>query len=793
MRKLYLIGNAHLDPVWLWRWQEGFAEIIATFRSALDRLTEFPDLKFTSACAAYYEWIENIDPEMFLEIKERVKDGRWNIVGGWYIQPDCNTPCGESFARHSLISQRYFKRKFGVCATTGYNVDSFGHNANIPMILKNSGMDNYVFMRPGEEDDIKLETLFNWESADGSTVCAYRLPITYALKDKCDEWIPEYTKKAQDNDMDYMMFIGIGNHGGGPTIALLDEINKIGGPHFYSTTDEYFKAVNKGKLPVWKTELQHHAVGCYSAYTQVKKGNRKCEQNLLVAERLCTLAKYLTGMKYPQKEFERAWKILLFNQFHDILGGCSIKDAYEDTANGHGEVMHIAEQYINLAMQKICMSVDTLQGETLPCYKIQDWDTYKVWLHEVLGTPIVVFNPHTWAVSEAVELSSNALKVTDENNVEIPVQKTRTKFANNGDWYNSVFKAEIPPLGYRVYRYFVRKESETEFMNEMIASETLLENSKIRVEFDKKTGDICKFYNKENNEYIIDKPCSAVVLDETPYDTWAHRTLTLGEIAGTFNSPEFTILECGNVRSILRVKTYYENSWIQRDYTLTSGSNEVRVKVNLSFNELHKCLKFIFPIDGKKIVAQIPYGTVERQFNTEEESFGMWFASGKVCVANDCKHGYDTKDGFMRMTILRTTLFADHGFGEYRDEFCEHMDLGIHEFTYSIYPYKDNAEADRRANELNSSLRSVNASFHNGQLPQIKSCFKCDNDDIVVSAIKQNEDSEENIIRFFELNGKNSVVNIEMFGKKIETEITHNSIRTLSESGKKLNLIEWEI
>lgn len=136
MKKLYLIGNAHLDPVWMWRWQEGFAEIKATFKSALDRMNEFEDFKFTSACACYYQWVEKNAPDMFDEICKRVKEGRWEIAGGWYIQPDCNIPSGESFARQGLYSQRYFREKFGKIAKTGYNVDSFGHNGNLPQILK---------------------------------------------------------------------------------------------------------------------------------------------------------------------------------------------------------------------------------------------------------------------------------------------------------------------------------------------------------------------------------------------------------------------------------------------------------------------------------------------------------------------------------------------------------------------------------------------------------------------------------------------------------------------------------
>ena len=138
MEKLHLIGNSHIDPVWLWRWQDGYSEVLASFRSALDRMKETDSFQYTSACAVYYQWVEKTDPEMFEEIRARVKEGRWNIVGGWFLQPDCNIPSGESFARHSLIAQRYFREKFGVTAKTGYNVDSFGHNASLPMILRMS-------------------------------------------------------------------------------------------------------------------------------------------------------------------------------------------------------------------------------------------------------------------------------------------------------------------------------------------------------------------------------------------------------------------------------------------------------------------------------------------------------------------------------------------------------------------------------------------------------------------------------------------------------------------------------
>jgi len=179
---VHLIGKAHIDPVWLWRWQEGYAEIKATFRSALDRIEEYPDFIFTSACAAYYKWIEENDPDMFADIKKRVAEGRWHITGGMWVQPDCNMPSGESFARHFLYAQRYFEERFGIRAAESYNVDSFGHNGSLPKLLKGAGMDNYVMMRPSKhEKNDNPKNSFWWESNDGSRVLAYQIDNEYGF------------------------------------------------------------------------------------------------------------------------------------------------------------------------------------------------------------------------------------------------------------------------------------------------------------------------------------------------------------------------------------------------------------------------------------------------------------------------------------------------------------------------------------------------------------------------------------------------------------------------------------
>ena len=306
-KTLYMVGNAHIDPVWLWRWDEGFQEVKATFRSALDRMQEFDDFVFTASSAAFYEWVEHNDPEMFAEIKQRVAEGRWQLVGGWWVEPDCNIPSGESFVRQGLYGQHYFKEKLGATAKIGYNPDSFGHNSTLPQILKKSGMDGYVFMRPGPHEKGLPGDLFWWEAGDGSRVLAFRILYSYAT------WGADISQHvlrcaaAIKSPLDRTLcFYGVGNHGGGPTIANLQGIQQmnadpafpalvLGGPEKLL----HYEAAKTWPLPVVHDELQHHASGCYSAHSGIKRWNRRAENLLLAAEKWATIARQVTGQPYP--------------------------------------------------------------------------------------------------------------------------------------------------------------------------------------------------------------------------------------------------------------------------------------------------------------------------------------------------------------------------------------------------------------------------------------------------------------------------------------------------------------
>jgi alpha-mannosidase len=283
-----MIGNAHIDPVWLWQWQEGYQEVRATFRSAIDRLAEYPDFVFTCDSIVFFEWVEEHDPELFARIRDRIAEGRWQVIGGWWLEPDCNIPAGESLVRHALYGQRYLRERLGITATTGANLDSFGHTAQIPQLLRKSGMDSYVFLRPGPHELELPGPIFRWESPDGSQVTAYRIPHEYcAPRDDLGEHVEKALATVPAEPPELMVFYGVGNHGGGPTKANLDQIARMGengGPRLeLSSLRSFFDSVGD-RFPTWKGELQHHAPGCYTTHSGIKRWNRRAENLLQRAE-----------------------------------------------------------------------------------------------------------------------------------------------------------------------------------------------------------------------------------------------------------------------------------------------------------------------------------------------------------------------------------------------------------------------------------------------------------------------------------------------------------------------------
>jgi len=300
-----MIGNAHIDLVWLWRWPEGCAEAIGTGWAAVELLEAEEGLVFTRGEAALYRWIEEYDPPLFARIQALVRRGSWAIVNGWWIQPDCNLPHGEAFIRQALLGKRFFRERFGVEVTVGYNVDSFGHAATLPMLLRHTGFQWYVFMRPQEHEKSLPGALFDWVAPDGSRVGAFRIQVAYTtVHQALRERIEHDAALARRYGYPFMCFYGVGNHGGGPTradMAVIRAAQADGYTAAFSDPNRYFTAVGAVKRPEVRDDLQYHAIGCYAAVSALKALNRRAESRLAQAEAAAAVAMVYAGASYPRE------------------------------------------------------------------------------------------------------------------------------------------------------------------------------------------------------------------------------------------------------------------------------------------------------------------------------------------------------------------------------------------------------------------------------------------------------------------------------------------------------------
>ena len=778
-QKVFMIGNAHLDPAWVWSWQEGSCEAKATIRSALDRMKEFPDFKFVCSSSSVYQWIEDFDPEMFGEVKARIQEGRFIIVGGWKVQPDCNLPGGENFARMSLYSQRYFYENFGKTAQVGYNVDSFGHNAMMPQILRKSGMKYYVYMRPMEYEKSMKENVFTWEAPDGSQVTAFRINEMYCKRFNTLEELDAYLHDCSKfyHGTEFMGYYGVGNHGGGPTIRnieLIREYNtKEDAPFELIMADpaEFFEKFEKeNEMLVVKEELQHHASGCYSAMSEIKTLLRKGETKMTAAEKFSVLAKLSTGKKYSAKLIQDGWENLNFLTFHDILGGCCIKSAYDDCLYMGYETVSIAEKQKNSALQTLSWKIDTTKKD--------------------FGLPIVIFNSHCFDVEEVIEINNNALKIKDVNGNDVPFVNAPSEAQPVFERDNALFKAKVPALGYAVYYYtpsvdFNGTNTEGDYaVRAKKCADLTLENEYLKVQFNEQGAPVSVF-DKRTGKETLNGAARSVVIDESAHDTWSHGKNYFDNEIGEFKTVKATKLESNDVRETVKVSSVYGESSLTQYYTLNAGEEFVRVRVKMNWNEKHKMLKFAYPVacEAPTSVYEIPFGTVERPCNGEEESALMWAmvgnAEGGLAILNDSKYSYSAKDNVLSLTAIRSPIYCDHG--RIRGEESNYTDQGIHDFSYALLPATTDEKSKifRRALQFNTPVSVILENHHEGILPLTYSAVSVSAENIVISAIKQSEDGKGYVVRAYECDGKTASATVGIKGlKPLKAQFKPHEIKT---------------
>lgn len=761
----HLVGHAHIDLSWLWVWEETVADIATfTFKGTLDQMDKLPGLTFAQSQAAIYEAVEKDYPDLFARIAAKIKEGTWVPVGGMWVEPDANMPDGEALARQLLYGKRYFLDKFGVDVKVGWNPDTFGHNWQMPQILRKAGIGSYVFGRcaPGPDPT----HFFWWDGLDGSRVLGYVPPGWYnvGLQDGTRK-ILEAARKNTDLK-DFLLLYGAGDHGGGPRDGDIDAIRKFQNdpnePRLVFDVPEAFleDAAEKGAgFPVVKRELNFTFPACYTTQAATKKGNRQLEHLLLAAEKLSAIAA-ASGYRdyYPERDIDEAWKIVLRNQFHDILDGSSIGPVYDEVAGFYRQARTRAKRALNFSLESISAQIDT-RGE---------------------GFPVVVYNPLGWARTEPVvaevvvprdaktaEPWGGTIRLTDGEGTEVPVQVVERRLQSDGILFRALFMAEsVPSLGYRLYRAIPAAEGAAPGSDGVKAGANELENEFLRVRVDPKTGWIVSLFDKAAGREVLAGPANvleAIVDEPASMSAWE---LGLKGPAGKVgeNGAVVELVERGPVRAVIRVRSRFRDSTFDQDLTLYRGRPQLDMRARLDWRERNIMIKAAFPVAVNAPAArfEIPYGSIIRPADGTEVPALRWIdvaeASGGYGVAllNDSKYGFDVKAGVMRMSIIHGATYPD-----------PEADRGRHELVYSLLPHRGDwmaAETTRRGMEFNSPLLAHAPLVHAGKLPKVHSFVRVGPANVVLSALKKETGYAEwgLALRLYEIHGKKTEARIEL-------------------------------
>ncbi len=761
---IFFDANAHIDAAWLWRERETIEVCKNTFASVLSMMDTRPDFTYTQSSAAYYDWMEQYYPDVFKRMIPRIKDGRWEIIGGMWIEPDCNLPSGESWMRHLLYAKRYFKEKFGVDVKIGWNPDSFGYNWNMPQFCINAGIDAFITQKIGwNETNVFPYRVFWWESPDGSRVLSY-FPFDYVntVDDpyRLVDWVRQFDANTGFTKM--MILFGVGDHGGGPSNDMIDRIEHLKTLDIYpsieyGTTTQYLdwlKKQNLTTLPVWKDELylEYHQ-GTFTTQAKGKEWNRKCEVLLTNVEKFSSLAAMFGG-KYNAADLEEAWKNVLFNQFHDILPGSSIREVYIDAPERYKQSEAIGTFELKKSLTYLSNQINT--------------STVKK------GEPLLVFNPLSWERASIVtlqlpEADNNEYSIFDLQGKEVPSQTIQK------DKYNReiFFKAEsVPSLGYKLYE--MRKQKSTVKAKNLEISVASIENEFFFVTIDEMTGEVKSIIDKLNGKEILAGNGNQLQMLEDKPSAWDAWNIGLTGVKFPTTLRKIEVVEYGPVRATLRIISDYlkpgvkkeaptqdyPNTFFTQDISLYDGIDYIDFKTDVDWWEEKTMLKVAFPVSVSNTVAtyEIPYGTIQRstQWRDSWDSAKVEVPAQRwadlsqndfgVSLLNTSKYGYDIKGNVMRLSLLRSPKWPDPT-----------ADRGKHSIRYALYPHSKNwqqSSTTQKGYEFNDPMIAVISDKHRGKLPASNSLVKLEPSNLVLTTIKKAEDSDAWIFQWYDAKGE---------------------------------------
>jgi alpha-mannosidase len=765
---LYMVGNAHIDLAYRWRWNETTDRVTPdTFEGVLAMLEKVPDLTYAQSQLALYESIEKTHPDIFKRMRAQIANKRWSVVGGQWAEPDAILPSGESLIRQFLIGMEYSRTHLGVQnIDIAWVPDSFcGQALTLPQIYSGCGIRYYLFGRGAPAG----KQVFWWLGPDSSRVLAYHLPVPYGLTDPNAELQAPLQEWYRLAHLPFAMVIfGEGDHGGGPRQTDIDAIEKLRQTKDFPilrfiTAEQFFELLNKnqtewpsfsGEMGIGSGENGHEPGawrGSYSSQAALKKRHRDSENLLLTAEKFATIGSMLQRKPlFPRVDFREAWKLLLRNEFHDILPGTSIADVFDDSQKDFDQVDKEGRRLLRFGLEVIGSRIDT----------------------RAPGIAMVVYNPSSWTRSDVVTVDVRFIEAVDrftikDGNEQRIAYQVLERSADKR-LYKLLMAAEnIPSIGYKVYRFFPEKQQPS--VTDLRFGARFIENKYYKVFWDQ-DGVTGIFDKRHQCEVLSGKANRLQLLAESSSSAW--NLMLSGQEFGIDTRSRPQILEKGPLRVVIAWQSNNESSRFFRELVLYAGQSRIDFRMTVDWHDHDRILKTVFPVNvaqGRATFEQ-PFGSIERPMDGQDWPAQNWIdLSNKdygVALLNNGKYGFDVKDGVMRMSIVRGSRDMD-----------PRMDEGEHSFQYALYPHQGDwkqGHVVQAALELNQPLIALQENHHIGSLPnwatnnnyslpQEHSFFAVNSDHVIISAIKvqQGDWSPANVVlRLFETIGQSGKIKI---------------------------------
>jgi alpha-mannosidase len=783
----HVVGYAHMDMAWLWRWEESIHDVMYnTFTNQIRLMDANPNYTFLQDQAVVLDSMEHFYPDVFKALQQKARTGNFIPATSGWVQMDENVIDGESLVRQFLYGQKYSREKFGHYIRFAWQPDVFGHPITMPQIARKAGIEFYLFNRPHDET---RPPLIWWQGLDGTRVLGYSTPGEYTQPMDHDHTTVLGMRSADRAGVkNILVLFGLGDHGGGPNPEDIAGIAKLNA----SPDDVRVKATNvadyidlvlteKKDFPVYVKEMTYVLHGYYTTQIEMKRHNRMSEQLLLNAEKMSELSVFFNYRDYyPNRDISEAWKLALLNQAHDLAAGSGIGPIYADAAKQYQEIFERGNRALNFSLENLGLQLDT-RGD---------------------GVPLVVYNPQSWdrtglitAELKAPTLPQRMVAVHGEERIPVQILKPAADAGYHQTATVAFVAQKVPQMGLKLYRLMPETEaSKAASVQVGEKPRPYLENEFLRVEINPATGNIARLYDKTNKREAFKGEGNSLTAWEDTAEQ-ALKTAKLLDYGGPAWDLGLTgkkweidklerveITERGPARATIRVLRRFRNSTFVQDIHLLAGAPFVDVSITADWYERAMLIKANFPVNAQSgnVTAEIPYGAIEREQTGIEAPMGKWVdisgADYGVAILNNGRNGYDAKDNAIHLSVIRGPWGPD-----------PRADVGEHTFDYAIYPHAGtwrDGKVPFQAYAFNSPLLAMQELEHaspqeiwgvrKGGLPDTYSFIKTDSDHVILYALKQMEGfyDRDAIARFVECEGREGDVTIHLPREVRATETT---------------------